>query len=79
MGGAAVGVVVFVCSGFETCAVNPVDVPALAKSEARTTAIASDEPIEQRMKARNTRGLNPPDSENLVFFIGNVLLESYKY
>src|SRR5438309_10641163 len=33
-------------------------------------AIASDAPIEKRMKARNTRGLNARDSKDLFFRIG---------
>ena len=32
-------------------------------------AIASDTPMEKRMKARNTRGLNAPDREDLFFCI----------
>jgi hypothetical protein len=33
-------------------------------------ATASDAPIEKRMKARNTRKLNAPDSEDLFFRMG---------
>jgi len=32
-------------------------------------AIASEAPMQQRRKARNARGLNAPDREDVFFFI----------
>ena|SRR5438874_3862954 len=69
---ATYGSVAFVCADGETCVVNPVDVPVLVTPEARIARMASDVPIDKRIKAMNTRGLDAPASGDLLCFISNL-------